>query len=155
MAYHRQHGLETRIVRIFNTYGPRMRPRDGRVVSNFIVQALKGEPLTVYGDGRQTRSFCYVSDLVDGIYRLFKSDRVEPTNIGNPNEFTMLDLARLVQELVGSAAPLRHDPLPVDDPKVRCPDIAMATTHLGWTPQVQLREGLERTIPHFRAALER
>lgn len=153
MAFHRQHGVETRIVRIFNTYGPRMRARDGRVVSNFIVQALKGEPLTVYGDGNQTRSFCYVSDLVDGIYRLFRSDRVEPTNIGNPNEFTMLELARLVQELVGSSVPLRHDPLPVDDPKVRRPDITLATTHLGWQPKVELREGLERTIPHFRAAL--
>lgn len=153
MAFHRQHGVETRIVRIFNTYGPRMRARDGRVVSNFIVQALKGEPLTVYGDGNQTRSFCYVADLVDGIYRLFRSDRVEPTNIGNPNEFTMLELARLVQELVGSSAPLRHDPLPVDDPKVRRPDITLATTHLGWQPTVELREGLERTIPHFRAAL--
>lgn len=153
MAFHRQHGVETRIVRIFNTYGPRMRARDGRVVSNFIVQALKGEPLTVYGDGNQTRSFCYVSDLVDGIYRLFRSDRVEPTNIGNPNEFTMLELARLVQELVGSSVPLRHDPLPVDDPKVRRPDITLATTQLGWQPTVELREGLERTIPHFRAAL--
>ncbi len=153
MAFHRQHGVETRIVRIFNTYGPRMRARDGRVVSNFIVQALKGEPLTVYGDGNQTRSFCYVSDLVDGIYRLFRSDRIEPTNIGNPNEFTMLELARLVQELVGSSVPLRHDPLPVDDPKVRRPDITLATTQLGWQPTVELREGLERTIPHFRAAL--
>jgi len=153
MAFHRQHGVATRIVRIFNTYGPRMRARDGRVVSNFIVQALKGEPLTVYGDGNQTRSFCYVSDLVDGIYRLFRSDRVEPTNIGNPNEFTMLELARLVQELVGSSVLLRHDPLPVDDPKVRRPDITLATTHLGWQPKVELREGLERTIPHFRAAL--
>ncbi len=153
MAYHRQHGVETRIVRIFNTYGPRMRARDGRVVSNFIVQALKGEPLTVYGDGQQTRSFCYVSDLVDGIYRLFQSDRIEPTNIGNPNEFTMLELARLVQELVGSSVPLRHDPLPVDDPRQRRPDIALATAHLGWAPRIELREGLERTIPHFRAAL--
>ncbi|MGE0443165.1 MAG: UDP-glucuronic acid decarboxylase family protein [Gemmatimonadales bacterium] len=153
MAYHRYHGIDTRIVRIFNTYGPRMRAQDGRVVSNFVVQALTGTPLTVYGDGQQTRSFCYVSDLIDGIYRLFHSTRVDPTNIGNPGEFTMLELASLVRELTGSAAPVQHDPLPVDDPKVRRPDIAVATDVLGWTPKVALREGLERTIAHFRSTL--
>jgi dTDP-glucose 4,6-dehydratase len=153
MAYHRYHGLDTRIVRIFNTYGPRMRTRDGRVVSNFVVQALKGEPLTVYGDGRQTRSFCYVDDLVDGIYRLFMSQRVEPTNIGNPDEFTVLELAEQVLRLTGSDLPLRFEPLPVDDPTRRKPDIAVAEAALGWRPRVALREGLLRTIEHFRTTL--
>jgi dTDP-glucose 4,6-dehydratase len=123
MAYHRHHGLDTRIVRIFNTYGPRMRAHDGRVVSNFVVQALKGEPLTVYGDGSQTRSFCYVSDLVEGIYRLFFSDRHDPTNIGNPSEFTVMQLAELVREVTGTRVSILCEPLPVDDPKVRRPDI--------------------------------
>ena len=150
MAYHRTHGLETRIVRIFNTYGPRMRERDGRVVSNFIVQAIHGEPLTMYGTGSQTRSFCFVSDLVDGITRLFHSDRVDPTNIGNPNEFTIRELAALVLRLTGSASPIREEPLPVDDPTVRQPDIAHASTILGWEPTVQLEEGLGRTIAFFR-----
>ena len=153
MAYHRYHGLETRIVRIFNTYGPRMRPYDGRVVSNFIVQALKGEPLTIYGEGHQTRSFCYVSDLVDGIYRLFNSDRVEPTNIGNPVEFTVRQLADLVREMVGGSVSITQEDLPVDDPKVRQPDITIASSVLGWSASVDLRTGLERTIRHFREVL--
>lgn len=150
MAYHRAHGVDTRIVRIFNTYGPRMRERDGRVVSNFIVQALRGEPLTVYGSGSQTRSFCFVSDLVDGITRLFHSDRVDPTNIGNPNEFTIRELAARVLRLTGSSSPLREEPLPVDDPSVRQPDITHASTSLGWEPTVQLEEGLRRTIAFFQ-----
>ncbi len=150
MAYHRAHGVETRIVRIFNTYGPRMREHDGRVVSNFIVQALRGEPLTVYGSGSQTRSFCFVSDLVDGITRLFHSDRVDPTNIGNPNEFTIRELAARVLRLTGSSSPLREEPLPVDDPMVRQPDITHASTILGWEPTVQLEEGLRRTIAFFQ-----
>lgn len=150
MAYHRTHGMETRIVRIFNTYGPRMRERDGRVVSNFIVQALQGEPLTMYGSGSQTRSFCFVSDLVDGITRLFHSDRVDPTNIGNPNEFTIRELAAWVLRLTGSHSPIREEPLPVDDPTVRQPDITHASTILGWEPTVQLEEGLGRTIAFFR-----
>jgi dTDP-glucose 4,6-dehydratase len=150
MAYHRFHGLDTRIVRIFNTYGPRMRPRDGRVVSNFIVQALQDEPLTIYGDGSQTRSFCYVSDLIEGIHRLFMSARTEPTNIGNPVEFTVRQLAEQVKEMTGTAAPIVSHPLPVDDPKVRRPDITVARTELGWEPGVPLREGLARTIEYFR-----
>jgi dTDP-glucose 4,6-dehydratase len=155
MAYHRFHGVSTRIVRIFNTYGPRMRPRDGRVVSNFVVQALTGQPLTIYGDGRQTRSFCYVSDLIDGIYRLFISDRVEPTNVGNPTEFTMLELAELIREMVGTQVAIQFEPLPVDDPRVRKPDITVARSVLGWSPEVDLRTGLARTIEHFRRTLER
>jgi dTDP-glucose 4,6-dehydratase len=153
MAYHRYHGIDTRIVRIFNTYGPRMRARDGRVVSNFVVQALKGEPLTVYGDGRQTRSFCYVSDLVDGIYRLFMSDHTEPTNIGNPNEFTVRQLAELVLRLTGSSAVIESRPLPIDDPKVRQPDITKARSLLGWEPRVELEEGLRQTIAYFKGHL--
>jgi dTDP-glucose 4,6-dehydratase len=150
MAYHRFHGLDTRIVRIFNTYGPRMRPADGRVVSNFIVQALRGEPLTIYGEGQQTRSFTYVDDLVDGIVRLFRSDRVEPTNVGNPDEFTIRELAQLILELTGSTSSLEQLPLPQDDPKTRQPDIANARAVLGWEPRVRLREGLGKTIPYFR-----
>jgi dTDP-glucose 4,6-dehydratase len=150
MAYHRYHGIDTRIVRIFNTYGPRMRARDGRVVSNLVVQALRGEPLTIYGDGSQSRSFCYVSDLIDGIYRLFTSSRVDPTNIGNPIEFTVLQLARLVKEMTGSSAEIIHRPLPVDDPKVRQPDISVARRVLSWEPAIPLREGLVRTIEYFR-----
>jgi len=153
-AYRRTHGVDTRIVRIFNTYGPRMQVDDGRVVSNFIVQALRGEPLTIYGDGGQTRSFCYVSDEVDGIYRLFHSDRVAPTNIGNPHEFTIRELADIVLEETGSASKLETLPLPSDDPKVRKPDITIAREVLGWEPQVQLREGIRRTIPYFREQLE-
>ncbi|MDZ7780340.1 MAG: UDP-glucuronic acid decarboxylase family protein [Gemmatimonadota bacterium] len=155
MAYHRYHGVDTRIVRIFNTYGPSMRPGDGRVVSNFIMQALRGESLTIYGDGSQTRSFCYVSDEVDGIYRLFHSERVEPTNIGNPNEFTVRELAEIVLEEAGSDAGVEALPLPSDDPKVRKPDITVARDVLGWEPEVQLREGIRRTIPYFREQLER
>jgi len=154
MAYHRYHGVETRIVRIFNTYGPRMRPGDGRVVSNFIVQALRGDPLSVYGDGSQTRSFCYVDDLVDGIHRLFLSDRAEPTNVGNPSEFTVRELAELVLRMTGSASPIESLPLPQDDPKVRRPDIAVAREVLGWEPRVPLEEGLRRTIPYFEALVE-
>jgi dTDP-glucose 4,6-dehydratase len=153
MAYHRFHGLDTRIVRIFNTYGPRMRPNDGRVVSNFVVQALRGEPLTVYGDGSQTRSFCYASDEVDGIYRLFMSDYTEPVNIGNPNEFTVRQLAEQVLELTGSIAEIQQQPLPEDDPKVRRPDITVARRELGWEPQIQLQDGLRDTIPYFRQRL--
>ena len=153
MAYHRSYGVATRIVRIFNTYGPRMRPRDGRVVSNFIVQALRGEPLTVYGHGQQTRSFCYASDLVEGIYRLFHSERVEPTNVGNPGEFTMLELAAIVLELTGSKSKLEHHPMPPDDPKQRKPDITVAKSVLGWEPQVTLRDGLVRTIDYFRTVV--
>jgi dTDP-glucose 4,6-dehydratase len=151
MAYHRYHGLDTRIVRIFNTYGPRMRPRDGRVVSNFIVQALRGEPLTVYGDGSQTRSFCYVSDEVEGIYRLFLSDDPNPMNIGNPAEYTVRELAELVLELTGADVPIVTCPLPEDDPKVRRPDITRARTVLGWEPKVSLREGVAATIAYFRS----
>jgi len=150
MAYHRAHGIDTRIVRIFNTYGPRMRPGDGRVVSNFIVQALRGDPITVYGDGSQTRSFCYVSDEVDGIYGLFMSDRTDPTNVGNPGEFTIRELARLVIEATDSASEIVELPLPEDDPKVRRPDISVAREELAWEPAVDLRDGLERTIPYFR-----
>jgi dTDP-glucose 4,6-dehydratase len=149
-AYHTFHGVDTRIVRIFNTYGPRMRPNDGRVVSNFIVQALKGEPLTIYGDGSQTRSFCYVSDLVEGIYRLFLRGTHEPVNIGNPGEFTVRQLAEKVLAMTHSKSPLDLRPLPVDDPKVRQPDITRARQRLGWEPQVSLDEGLEKTIAYFR-----
>ncbi len=155
MAYHRYHGVDTRIVRIFNTYGPRMRPHDGRVVSNFIVQALQGEPLTVYGDGSQTRSFCYVSDLIEGIYRLFLRGGHEPVNIGNPGEFTVKQLAELVLRMTGSSAPIDFRPLPVDDPRQRKPDITRAKALLDWTPQVPLEQGLERTIAHFRTVLAR
>jgi dTDP-glucose 4,6-dehydratase len=153
MAYHRTHGVDTRIVRIFNTYGPRMRPRDGRVVSNFIVQALNGEDLTIYGDGLQTRSFCYVEDEVEGIYRLFMNGDSQPTNIGNPVEFTVRQLAELVVELTGTKASIISEPLPQDDPKVRKPDITRARTMLGWEPKVPLREGLVRTIEYFRGLL--
>jgi dTDP-glucose 4,6-dehydratase len=150
MAYHRYHKLDTRVVRIFNTYGPRMRPRDGRVVSNFIVQALKGEPLTIYGDGSQTRSFCYVDDLIDGIARLFERGGPDPTNLGNPHEFTVRQLAELVLRLTGSRSPIVERPLPTDDPKVRQPDITRARQMLGWEPRVSLEEGLTRTIAYFR-----
>ncbi len=153
MAYHRYHGLPTRIVRIFNTYGPRMRAEDGRVVSNFIVQALRGQALTIYGDGGQTRSFCYVTDLIDGIYRLFSSDRSDPTNLGNPNEFTVRQLAELVRTKIPGAGPVVAEPLPVDDPKVRRPDISVARQVLGWEPEVQLDAGLDQTIVHFRRVL--
>ena len=155
MAYHRYHGMDTRIVRIFNTYGPRMRPNDGRVVSNFIVQALSNQPLTIYGDGSQTRSFCYVADEVEGIYRLFMRGDNNPTNIGNPNEFTVRQLAELVIELTRTGATIVERELPVDDPKVRQPDIRRAREMLGWEPAVSLREGVTRTIEYFRSVLAR
>ncbi len=155
MAYRRAHGVDTRILRIFNTYGPRMQVEDGRVVSNFLVQAIKGEPITIYGDGTQTRSFCFVSDEVDGIVRLLDSDVDTPCNIGNPGEFTMLELAELVLEVTGSNSPIVHEPLPEDDPKQRRPDISLATSELGWAPAVALREGLERTAGYFRQELGR
>jgi dTDP-glucose 4,6-dehydratase len=150
MAYQRSHGVETRIVRIFNTYGPRMRLRDGRVVPNFVGQALRGEPLTVYGEGKQTRSFCYCLDLVDGIYRLLMSDEPEPVNIGNPAELTIYDFASVINELTGNKGGIVYQPLPVDDPKQRQPDITKARTILGWEPKVNLREGMEQTIAWFR-----
>jgi dTDP-glucose 4,6-dehydratase len=151
MAYHRTHGLQTRIVRIFNTYGPRMRRDDGRAVPAFITQALRGEPITVYGDGRQTRSLCYVDDLVDGIVRLLESGCNDPVNLGNPNEITMLELAERVRDLCGSRSPIEHRPLPVDDPRIRRPDIRRAQDVLGWRPAVNLDDGLRRTIAWFRA----
>ncbi|WP_129671655.1 UDP-glucuronic acid decarboxylase family protein [Candidatus Chloroploca sp. Khr17] len=156
MAYHTYHGLETRIVRIFNTYGPRMRLRDGRVVPNFIAQALKRQPLTLYGDGMQTRSFQYVSDLVEGIYRLLLSDEAEPVNIGNPGEFTIKEFAGIVNELTGNeAGTVTKDLRTLDDPQVRQPDISKARRILGWEPQVTLSEGLTLTIPWFREELHR
>jgi dTDP-glucose 4,6-dehydratase len=153
MAYHRFHGVDTRIVRIFNTYGPRMRPHDGRVVSNFIVQALQGEPLTIYGEGKQTRSFCFVDDEIEGIYRLFMDGDAQPTNIGNPNEFTVAQLAQIVLEVTGSRSPIEYRDLPEDDPKVRKPDISRARAMLGWEPRIELREGVARTVAYFREAL--
>jgi dTDP-glucose 4,6-dehydratase len=150
MAYRRAHGVDTRIVRIFNTYGERMRPRDGRVVPALIGQALAGEPMTVFGDGSQTRSFCYVSDLVDGIYRLLQSDVAEPTNIGNPAELSVLDFARTIRTLTGAKSEIVFKPLPVDDPKVRQPDITNARAKLGWEPKVKLEDGLKRTIDYFK-----
>jgi dTDP-glucose 4,6-dehydratase len=150
MAYHRFHGLDTRIVRIFNTYGPRMRLNDGRVVPNFIKQALLGEPITIYGDGSQTRSFCYVSDLIDGIIKLLLSDLVEPCNIGNPREFTIKQFAELCVKITGSRSELIYKPLPQDDPKQRKPDITRARTRLGWEPKVPVEEGLKHTIEYFR-----
>jgi len=152
MAYHRYHGMDTRIVRIFNTYRPRMRPNDGRVVSNFIVQALSNQPLTIYGDGSQTRSFCYVADEVEGIYRLFMRGDNNPTNIGNPNEFTVRQLAELVIELTRTGATIVERELPVDDPKVRQPDIRRAREMLGWEPAVSLRGAVTRTIEDLRSA---
>jgi dTDP-glucose 4,6-dehydratase len=153
MAYHRHHGVDTRIVRIFNTYGPRMRVSDGRVVSNFIVQALRGEPLTVYGDGSQTRSFCYVDDLIEGIMRLFHHGKSDPVNIGNPDEFTIRQLADIVIRQTASPSKVVFEPLPVDDPRQRRPDISRAESELGWRPVVKLEEGLRRTIEYFRGSL--
>jgi UDP-glucuronate decarboxylase len=148
--YHLAHGLEVRIVRIFNTYGPRMDPHDGRVVSTFITQALRGEPLSIYGDGLQTRSFCYVDDLIEGLMRMMdQDDSVGPVNLGNPSEFTMLKLAEQVLELTGSQSGIRHLPLPTDDPKQRRPDISLAKKLLDWQPRVALRDGLARTIPYY------
>ncbi len=153
MAYNRFHGVETRIVRIFNTYGERMRVNDGRVVPAFISQALRNEPLTVFGDGSQTRSFCYYSDLIEGIYRLLMSDEVQPTNIGNPSEMTVLQFAEEIKRLVGSDAPIEFRPLPEDDPKIRRPDITKARQLLNWEPVVPLEEGLGKTIEYFRTVV--
>lgn len=151
--YHRQNNVDIRVARIFNTYGPRMQENDGRVVSNLIVQALKGIPLTVYGDGSQTRSFCYVADLVDGLMRLMNGDHLGPVNLGNPGEYTILELAQVIQEMVNPGVEVRFKPLPQDDPKRRQPDITKAREWLGWEPTVPLREGLERTIADFQARL--
>jgi dTDP-glucose 4,6-dehydratase len=151
MAYHRAHDVDTRIVRIFNTYGPRMRLNDGRALPNFVHQALSGRPITVYGEGNQTRSFCYVSDLVEGIWRLMQSDEHEPVNIGNPQEITILEFAERVRALVGAQVEIVFKPLPVDDPRQRCPDISKAKRLLNWEPKVGLDEGLRITIDHFRA----
>jgi dTDP-glucose 4,6-dehydratase len=153
MAYHREHGVETRIVRIFNTYGPRMRIKDGRVVPAFISQALQNKPITVFGEGRQTRSFCYVSDLVEGIYRLMMGPTHEPVNIGNPHEMTMLEFASEIIKAVGSKSRIVHKPLPQDDPKQRKPDITRARTILKWEPKVPLAEGLKKTIEYFRTKI--
>ena len=155
--YHRKHAIPIKVARIFNTYGPRMHPNDGRVVSNFIVQALKGEDITIYGDGSQTRSFCYVSDLVDGLVRLMASppETTGPINLGNPGEFSMLELAERVLSLVGSASRIVYRPLPADDPRQRQPDISIAKRDLGWAPTVALEDGLRETIAYFRDLLER
>jgi dTDP-glucose 4,6-dehydratase len=155
MAYHRYHGLNTRIVRIFNTYGPRMRMRDGRVVPNFIAQALTGEPLTVYGQGEQTRSFQYVDDLVAGIQKLLQSSENLPVNIGNPHEMTVLEFAKKIIEITGSKSAIVYKPLPQDDPQVRQPDITKAKRVLGWEPKVGLEQGLARTIEYFREKLQK
>jgi dTDP-glucose 4,6-dehydratase len=152
MAYHRKHGVRTHIARIFNTFGPRMKLKDGRVVPAFLDQALNGEPLTVFGDGTQTRSFCYVSDLVDGLYRLLLSDEVYPVNLGNPREMTISEFAEAILALMHSDSPITYLPLPQDDPKQRKPDITKARTLLGWEPKVDLEEGLEKTIEFFRGA---
>jgi len=154
MAYHRSHGLSTRIVRIFNTYGPRMRLRDGRAIPNFITQALRGEPITIYGDGSQTRSFTFVDDLVRGILMLLDSDESDPVNLGNPEELTIRTMAQAVLEITGSSSEIIEEPLPVDDPQVRCPDITRAREILGWEPTVTLREGLVPTIAWFREQLD-
>ena len=151
MAYHRSRGVNTHLVRIFNTYGPRLHPSDGRVVSNFMMQALRGEPLTIYGDGRQTRSFCFVDDLIDGIVRLSRSDEHLPVNIGNPNEFTILECAKAVLEVTGSASELCFEALPQDDPIRRRPDISKARRLLGWEPKVELKEGLARSLDFFKS----
>lgn len=153
MAYHRAHGVDTRIARIFNTYGPRMRLDDGRVVPNFIGQALRGEPLTVYGDGSQTRSFCYVSDLIEGLMRLTFSDEVEPVNLGNPEEMSILEFAQRINEMTGNKAGVVFKPLPENDPRVRRPDISKARRVLGWEPQVPFEEGMGKTIAWFRTRL--
>jgi dTDP-glucose 4,6-dehydratase len=154
MAYRRYFNLDVRIVRIFNTYGPRMQLNDGRVIPNFMKQALRGEDLTVYGDGTQTRSFCYVSDEIDGIMRLANSSEQEPTNIGNPDEFTILECAQRVLAVTGSKSKIRHEPLPQDDPKQRCPDISKASALLGWKPKIDLETGLRLSLDYFRDAIE-
>ena len=153
MAYHTYHGVETRIVRIFNTYGPRMRPNDGRAIPAFVPQALRGEDITVFGDGSQTRSFCFVKDLVEGIYRLLMSDETEPVNIGNPDERTIFQLAEAILKITGSPSKIIHEPLPVNDPKVRQPDITRARQILGWAPTVDLEDGLKVTIDWFKKRL--
>jgi dTDP-glucose 4,6-dehydratase len=153
MAYHRTHGLNTHLVRIFNTYGPRLHPGDGRVISNFMMQALRGEALTVYGEGHQTRSFCYVDDLIEGMVRLSRSEEHLPVNIGNPNEFTILECAQAVLKATGSKSALRFAPLPQDDPARRQPDITSARTLLGWEPQIALADGLIKSLPYFQATL--
>jgi dTDP-glucose 4,6-dehydratase len=150
MAYHRYHGVDTHIIRIFNTYGPRMRLNDGRALPNFVYQALTGQPITVYGDGKQTRSFCYVSDLIEGIWRLMNSDEHEPTNIGNPQEITILEFAERIRALLGVKTPIVFNPLPQDDPKQRCPDIGKARRLLKWEPKVNLEEGLRITLDYFQ-----
>jgi len=154
MAYHRYHGVDTKIVRIFNTYGPRMRLRDGRVVPAFIGQALAGEPLTVFGDGSQTRSFCYVSDLIDGIFRLSRSQFHEPVNIGNPREMTIKQFAEAIKRIIGAQSPIEFRPLPVDDPKVRQPDITRARSVLGWEPRVAFEDGIRQTIDYFKTRIK-
>jgi len=151
MAYHRVHAIPTRIVRIFNTYGPRMRPKDGRVVPAFICQALTGQPMTIFGDGSQTRSFCFVSDLVEGILRLLESNESDPVNIGNPTEMTIVEFAQKIRAVVGSSSEIVHKALPVDDPRVRRPDITKAKSLLSWEPKVQLEEGLKTTVEYFRS----
>jgi dTDP-glucose 4,6-dehydratase len=155
MAYHRYHGVETRIVRIFNTYGPHMRPDDGRMIPSFFTQALRGEDLRVFGDGNQTRSICYVSDLVEGIYRLLHGDYAGPVNLGNPEELTVADVAQRILKLVGGPSRIVSGPLPPDDPRVRRPDISLAQRVLGWLPQIGPDDGLARTLPYFRAEVER
>ena len=155
MAYHRHHGLDTHIVRIFNTYGPRMRLNDGRALPNFVFQALSGQPITVYGDGKQTRSFCYVSDLIEGIYRLSQSDEHFPTNIGNPAELTIYEFAERIRSYFPNALPIVHEPLPEDDPKQRRPDITKAQRLLGWEPKVSLEEGLKYTLDYFKEKFAR
>ena len=153
-AYHRYHGVNTHLVRIFNTYGPRLQPHDGRLISNLMMQALRGEPLTIYGDGSQTRSFCYCSDLIEGILRLSRSAEHDPVNIGNPDEWTILECAREVQSVVGSRSEIVFKPLPQDDPTRRRPDITRAQTLLGWAPKVRLRDGLERSLEYFTTCVE-
>jgi dTDP-glucose 4,6-dehydratase len=153
MAYHRVHGVDAKIVRIFNTFGPRMRLGDGRAIPNFMVQSLKGEPITIFGDGKQTRSFCYVSDLVDGIFRLLQSGLNEPVNVGNPEEWTVTQMAETIRDLAGSSAPLEYRELPVDDPKIRQPEIALAVRELRWRPKVAIRDGLATTLEDFRRRL--
>ena len=153
MAYHRYHQVDTRIARIFNTYGPRMRLNDGRVVPNFILQALQGKDLTIYGDGSQTRSFCYIDDLIEGIFRLLFSQEIEPINLGNPDEFSVLDFAKIILEITGSQSRITHQPLPMDDPRVRRPDITKAQKILNWKPQIELRDGIRKTIPYFKEKL--
>ena len=154
MAYHRTHGVDTKIARIFNTFGPRMRLDDGRAIPNFMLQALRGQPITLFGDGSQTRSFCYVDDLVDGIVRLLESSVHEPVNLGNPEEWTVRRMAETIRDLVGSAAPIVEHPLPEDDPKVRQPEICLAQSVLGWSPRTAIDDGLRRTIEDFRARLD-